>query len=150
VTWGNLLWLAALFVVSLVVSLIFVTFLLVRLPHTYFLDSHQRHLWIDQHPVIRWSGRILKNLGGVALILLGGVLSIPGIPGQGALTILIGVILLDFPGKRRLERAILRRPWVGRLVSRLRKRFGRPPFELESTTNVRDTLLGQVADDRDR
>ena len=111
-TWGNFLWIVGLGVASFGFTLMLIAYLIVQLPATYFLDSHVRQLWIDQHKVIRWSGTILKNLLGVVLILLGGALSIPGIPGQGLLTILIGVILLDFPGKRRLERAILRRPRI--------------------------------------
>ncbi len=129
-TWGNFLSVAVLTLISLTFSLAFVSFLLVQLPPTYFLDSHCRKLWIDQHPLIRWSGLILKNLLGVLLILLGGVLSIPGIPGQGLLTILIGIMLLDFPRKRRLERAILSRPRIRTLVNGLRHRFGKTPLEL--------------------
>jgi hypothetical protein len=30
-------------------------------------------------------------------------MSVPGVPGQGLLTILLGVMLLDFPGRRSLE-----------------------------------------------
>ena len=119
------------FVGTLTLSLAFVTFLLVQLPQTYFLDSHCRNLWIDRHPVIRWTGLILKNATGALLILLGGVLSIPLIPGQGLLTILVGVALLDFPGKRRLEKAILARPHIRGAVNRLRQRFGRLPLQLD-------------------
>jgi hypothetical protein len=67
----------------------------------------------------------LKNAAALALVLLGALLSLPGVPGQGVLTILIGLVLLDFPAKRRMERAILRRRPVARWVNRLRIRFGR-------------------------
>lgn len=131
-TWGSLIWLAGVGLASLALSLALVIYLLVQLPSTYFLDSHGRDLWIDQHPLIRWAGVVLKNLTGIGLILLGGVLSIPGIPGQGMLTILIGVVLVDFPGKRRLERAILRQRRVKHVITRLRRRFGKAPFQLDS------------------
>ena len=108
VHWSLWLWSGALIVVGFVItftlSLAVVGVLLVRLPATYFLDRHQRGLWIDQHPAVRWSGIVLKNVLGIGLIALGAVLSLPGVPGQGLLTILLGVMLLDFPGKRRLER----------------------------------------------
>lgn len=129
-TWQTYLGLACLALASFVLSLAAVLFLLVQLPATYFLDSHSRHLWIDQHPVIRWSGLILKNLLGGALVIVGGVLSLPGIPGQGLLTVLLGLVLLDFPGKRRLERALLRRRQIGGGINRVRQRFGKPPLEL--------------------
>jgi hypothetical protein len=107
--------------------------LLVRLPATYFLDRHERGLWIDQHPIVRWLGIILKNALGWALIALGAVLSLPGVPGQGLLTILLGVMLIDFPGKRTLERRLIGRPGVLDRVNRLRARFGRRPLVLEET-----------------
>ena len=65
------------------------------------------------------------------LVLLGGVLSVPGIPGQGLLTVVIGLVLLDFPGKRRLEQSILSRPGLRVRVNRLRARFGREPLVLD-------------------
>jgi hypothetical protein len=131
VNWAYVGWGVSLFVISAVISVAVICILLVSLPHTFFLDSHKRDLWIDQHPIVRWTGRILKNLLGLLLILLGVILSVPGIPGQGILTILLGIVLLDFPGKRRLERSILARPGIQRNVERLRFRFGRPPFVLD-------------------
>ena len=81
--------------------------------------------------MIRWTGVVLKNLLGLFLVLLGGVLSVPGVPGQGILTALIGLVLLDFPGKRRLEQKILSRPHLCSTVNRLRARFGREPLVLD-------------------
>jgi hypothetical protein len=74
------------------------------------------------------AARVGRNLGGLVLVLVGAVLSIPGIPGQGVLTILVGVLLLDFPQRQRLERALLGRPGVLPALNRLRARFGRPPL----------------------
>jgi hypothetical protein len=59
---------------------------------------------------------------------VGIVLAIPGVPGQGALTILVGVLLLDIPGKHKLLVRIVRRPRLLRLINRLRKRYGKPPL----------------------
>jgi hypothetical protein len=135
--WSFWLWSGALFAVAFLVtfalSLAVVGALLVRLPATYFLDRHERGLWIDQHPIVRWLGIILKNALGWALIALGAVLSLPGVPGQGLLTILLGVMLIDFPGKRTLERRLIGRPGVLDRVNRLRARFGRRPLVLEET-----------------
>jgi hypothetical protein len=124
-------------VVTFVVSIVVMAFLLVRLPATFFLDSHNRDLWIDQHPVLRWSGIVLKNLLAIGLVVLGIVLCF--LPGQGILTILIGLALLDFPGKRRLERAILRRPGIFDRVNRLRGRFGRPPLVVVEPSQAEDS-----------
>jgi hypothetical protein len=78
---------------------------------------------------VPWTlGRIARNAAGVLIILVGAVLSLPGIPGQGILTILVGVLLVDFPRRRRLERALLARRGVLPALNRLRARFGRPPL----------------------
>jgi hypothetical protein len=120
-----------LFVVTFVASLLVVGFLLVWMPATFLLDHHDRNLWVDRHPVIRWTGHILKNLAGLLLIAIGVLLSVPGIPGQGLLTILIGLILLDVPGKRRFERKLVSRPRVLKVINRLRARFGKPALVLD-------------------
>jgi hypothetical protein len=124
------------FVGSLAASVLVLGGLLVRLPATYFLDHHNRDLWIDHHPCIRWTGILFKNAAGLGLVLFGLVLSLPGVPGQGLLTILLGLILLDFPGKRRLERWILRRPGILDRVNRLRHRFGRPSLQLRDPSGA--------------
>ena len=129
--WQEVLLGFGLFVLTLLISLLVVGFLLIVLPSTYFLDSHDRNLWVDRHPVVRWTGIVLKNLLGIGLIVLGILLSLPGVPGQGLLTVLVGVTLLDVPGKRRFERKLLSRPVVMRNVNRVRERFGREPLQLE-------------------
>ena len=57
---------------------------------------------------MRWAGLIGKNALGIMLVLLGILMSIPGVPGQGILTILLGIMLIDLPGKRALEYKILK------------------------------------------
>lgn len=78
-----------------------------------------------------WAWRIAKNLLGAALVIAGVLMLF--LPGQGVLTILIGVMLLDFPGKRQLELRLLRRPGVLSAINRLRARFNRPPLEVRSS-----------------
>jgi len=72
---------------------------------------------------------ILKNLLGAVLVILGIALSVPGIPGQGLLTVFAGLLLLDIPGKRRFELSVLRRPSIRSKVDALRRRFRRPPLQ---------------------
>jgi hypothetical protein len=71
-----------------------------------------------------------KNLVGLLLVLLGLVMAVPGIPGQGVLTMIVGLTMIDFPGKRGLERRLISRPHVLRAINRLRARFGRAPLEM--------------------
>jgi hypothetical protein len=131
ITWGRVLVGLGMFVISFTVSLALVSFVMVKLPATYFQASHSRDFWVDRHRAVRWSGLILKNCVGLVLIALGIIMSLPGVPGQGLLTILLGLIMLDIPGKRPLETSLVKRPPVLRSINRLRERFGRPPLILD-------------------
>lgn len=76
----------------------------------------------------RWTPRrVGRNAIGLVLLVVGAALSLPGVPGQGVLTMLVGVFLVDFPRRARLERALARRPGVLPTLNRLRAQFGRPP-----------------------
>jgi hypothetical protein len=118
------------FALTFIISLGAVAAVIVRLPADYFREGYASPL-AERHPVVRWIGVVIKNTLGVFVILLGLLLSLPGIPGQGLLTILIGVMLLDFPGKRRIERRLVSRPRVLAGINALRARFGKAPLRLD-------------------
>jgi hypothetical protein len=105
--------------------------LIVRLPTNYFCHSRPRNFWIDRHPVIRWTGLVVKNLLGALAVVVGVILTMPGIPGPGVLMILIGIMLLYFPRKRELERRLVSRPRVLGTINQLRVRYGKPPLFLD-------------------
>ena len=73
-----------------------------------------------------------KNVGGIVLLLLGVVMLFT--PGQGVLTILAGLSLLDFPRRRELTTRLLRRPAVQRATTAIRARAGRAPLLLPTDT----------------
>jgi hypothetical protein len=125
----RLLWGAGFFVASSLLSLAAVTAVLVALPADYFRDDAAPAEW-PRSTLLRWAWKIAKNILGLALIALGLLMSVPGVPGQGLLTMVIGLILLDFPGKRALERRVVARPAVLGAINRVRARFGRPPMAL--------------------
>jgi hypothetical protein len=54
-------------------------------------------------------------------------------PGQGVVTLLVGLSLLDLPGKRRFERRLIERPPVRRALDGLRRSVRRPPIEIPPT-----------------
>ena len=120
-----------LFAVTFCGSLAVISFILVRVPPTYFQESHPRDFWVGRHAAIRWVGVMAKNLLGIVLVLLGILMAIPGVPGQGVLTILLGVMLLDFPGKRQLEHKLVSRPMILEKINRLRYKFSKPPLVLD-------------------
>jgi amino acid transporter len=119
-----------LFLVSFAISLAIVSFIMVTIPSDYFRKDRPRELWNDRHPAVRFLGVFVKNLLGVVLVVLGIVMSIPGVPGQGVLTILLGIMLLDFPGKRDLEHKLVSRPAVLNAINKLRHRFGKDKLML--------------------
>ena len=130
-TWGQVLFGLGMFAVSFAVSTALVSYALVKLPATYFHSSHSRDFWADRHLALRWSGLIMKNLIGLILIALGVLMSLPGVPGPGIVTVLLGLVMLDIPGKRPFETRLVKRPSVLRTINRLREKFGKPPLILD-------------------
>ncbi len=130
-TWWQVLAGVLISVVTFVVSTGVVMFVLVKLPANYFHSSHEREFLVDRHRALRWVGIIAKNLFGLVLVFSGVVMSLPGVPGQGVLTILLGIMLLDFPGKRDLETKLVGRPKVFRAINHLRAKFDKPPLMLD-------------------
>jgi hypothetical protein len=133
VSWTSLLIGALIFVASFLINLGIVSFILVKLPADHFSKSGKTKFWAGRNPALRVIAIIGKNIGGVLLVALGVVLSLPGVPGQGLLTILLGIMLLDFPGKHRLEQKLLSRPSIVNAINGLRGRFGKPPLELNGS-----------------
>jgi len=118
-----------LFVLSVIISAMLVGIVLVKVPANYFSSTYQRSFLPNSSWVTRWGAVIAKNLAGVVLIFAGIVMLIG--PGQGILTILIGLVLLDIPGKRPLEARLIKRPAVLAAVNSLRAKYNKPPLELD-------------------
>jgi hypothetical protein len=118
----------ALSVIASVGAAAVVMVVLVKLPPDYFVDSGIRQPLPNTHPLVRSIIVFLKNLLGSVLVALGLVMSVPGIPGPGIVTIVMGLMLLDFAEKRRWARWIISRPPILRAANRLRRKYGRPPF----------------------
>jgi hypothetical protein len=111
--------------------------ILVKLPADYFCRPVRRGFSPGRHPIVGRAGVFLKNVVGAGVAAFGVVLAIPGIPGPGVLTLVIGLLLIDAPELRRLERWFLRRPLIVRAVNALRQRYGKPPLLWRSSTPSR-------------
>src|SRR5215510_11014797 len=129
-SWSKVLLGALVFVASFFINLAIVSVILVKLPANHFSKSRKTKFWSGPHPALHAAKVIGKNVAGVLLVALGIVLSIPGVPGQGLLTILLGIMLLDFPGRQRLEQKLLCRPKVREAIDSMRRKFGKPPLQL--------------------
>lgn len=116
------------FLLSLSISFAMIVIVVVKIPENYFSTHYQSDFLPDSPWMVRWGAVVAKNLLGVFLILLGIVLSLPGVPGQGFLTILLGIIMLDIPGKRPIEARIIQRPSILNSLNALRAKFNKPPL----------------------
>lgn len=116
---------------SFVLTVVGCVVMITHLPSNYFLGSHKERRIIN--PFMRFFVSVIKNIVGFFLIVVGALMSVPGVPGQGLLTVLAGLIISDFPGKKRLARRIIRIRTVYLAANKIRLFFKRPPLELEET-----------------
>ena len=121
-------WLGLLSVLTFVGSLIAVPWILGKLPVDYFIQHRkrvaERH---KRHPVAAQIIFIARNLIGFVFFLAGIAMLI--LPGQGIITILIGISFMDFPGKHTIVDYLICRPKVIRFLNWIRKKEKKPPFE---------------------
>lgn len=121
-------WVALALVLSWVLTLLAVPVLIARLPVDYFSRDRRHTMYSDsRHPLVGFLLAAVKNVLGLVLIVLGVVMLLT--PGQGILTIVIGVLLVNFPGKFAMERWVVLRPGVLRMLNGFRQKVGRPPLD---------------------
>lgn len=108
-------------VFAFLATAVVVPMLLVRMPADYLLREGRSG---SRRPVVV----VLKNVAGVVLVLLGIAMLL--LPGQGLLTLILGLSLVDFPGRPRLERYLITRPAVLKAINALRRSAARPPLEI--------------------
>ncbi len=123
-----ILWLTGLSVLSFVGTIVAVPIIVRRLPADYFLpefDGNER-LGGDFQPMPLLV-RVLKNILGCFLIFMG-LLMLVG-PGQGLLTIFMGILLIDFPRKKEVEMKLAQLGPINRLMSWIRTRADKPPLQ---------------------
>jgi len=109
--------------VVFVASLASLPWLAASIPTDYFCrdnDSASR-----RHPLLA----MLRNLAGAVLLLCGMAMLV--LPGQGILTILIALVLMDYPGKKQLEHRIVSLPSVLKSMNWLRRQRGAAPLQLK-------------------
>ena len=122
-------WLITASVLTLIGSAILVPFLVARMRADYFMPHRdESRMFGNQHPIIRWTGLIAKNIFGLVLFLAGLVML--ATPGQGLLTLFVGLLLIDFAGKRKLELWLIRIGPIHQAIDWIREKAGREPLQL--------------------
>ena len=128
-TWQQpLVWASGLSLLAAVITVLALPWVVTRLPQDYFARE-ERRVWrmAFDAPFFGLVIGLLKNLLGLLLIILGLIMLVT--PGQGVLTVLIGFLLMNFPGKFRVERWLVSQPGVFRGLNWLRQKRGHQPFD---------------------
>jgi hypothetical protein len=116
--------------VSFVVTLLLVPFIVVRLPSDYFLHRRRRATALKRHPGVVIVVKIGQNALGLVFVVAGIAMLV--LPGQGILTIMVGLTLANFPGKYRLERWTISLPSVLRSMNWIRAKAHKDPLLMTS------------------
>jgi hypothetical protein len=100
-----------------VMSLIAIPAIIGKLPVDYFVTKNTA----CQQPLhLRVIRTVVRNTLGMVLICAGLIMLIT--PGQGLLSILAGVFISDFPGKRGFERWLVLKPSVKNSLNWIRRK----------------------------
>ncbi len=108
-------------------TLIAVPLILVWLPTDYLLVQSNKGFVRRTGGLWRYPYWIFKNLIGVIFVIAGIIMLV--LPGQGILTIVLGLALINFPGKRRVIRRLFGNRHIFNGINRLRARASKPPLE---------------------
>ncbi len=120
-------WLVTASAISLTVGLLLVPVFINRIPVDYFSHSHRHRLSAStRHPFIQLLIVGSKNLLGIVFVVAG--LLMLFLPGQGLLTLLAGLIIMNYPGKFALEGWLIQRPYVLPAINWLRTKYHHPPL----------------------
>ena len=102
---------------------------MIKIPADYFSSNYAKEAESDRHFTIRWTALIIKNIIGFLLIIAGIIMIFT--PGPGVPTILLGLIMMDIPGKRPFEARLINRPMVLSAVNDLRAKYNKPPLIMD-------------------
>ncbi len=113
--------------ITFAISAVCVPMVVIRIPVDYFnRDEYSRSHEQIQHPVLRGGMLCIKNLAGYFLIVAGLLMLV--LPGQGLLTLFIGIMFIDFPGKFRFEKWLVSRRPILLSINWLRNRANCQPL----------------------
>ena len=120
-----LIGLGGLSVLILVFSIAGMGWFIAQIPEDYFIhNKRQAKHWNKYSSQARIAIIIFKNIFG-GIMLLGGLFLLV-LPGQGLLTMIIGLLLIDYPGKFQLEQKIISIPSIFRSLNWFRAKARKP------------------------
>lgn len=119
-----LIMLGVISVVMFVLSLVLLPWFLNKIPTDYFTRARDPDPW----HVIMQPRAIVRNIFGLAIVSAGIAMLV--LPGQGLLTILIGLATMQFPGKFELEKWIVTRKGVLEGINWVRTKSGKTALKV--------------------
>jgi len=123
------LWLSIASIIGFIASILLIPWMVSKIPSDYFSHpKRQKYLWDNQPQIVRLIFMLLKNILGVILVI-GGIAMLL-LPGQGILTIMVGLFIIDFPYKYKVEIWIIKQPFILRSINQLRAKVKQRPLEL--------------------
>ena len=128
-TWGRIALGVSFTIITIIASYGLIVIGMIKIPADYFSSTYVREINKDNHFSIRWTAFIVKNIVGFLMIIAGVIMIFT--PGPGVPTILLGLILMDIPGKRPLEAKLIQRPMVLSAVNDLRAKYNKPPLIMD-------------------
>jgi len=128
-TWGRIALGLSFTIITIIASYGLVVIGMIKIPADYFSSSYVKEINRDKHFSIRWAAFIVKNVIGFLLIVAGFIMIFT--PGPGVPTILLGLIMMDIPGKRPFEAKLIQRPMVLSAVNDLRAKYNKPPLIMD-------------------
>ena len=128
-TWYKVAWGLLFAIIGMVASYGLIVIGMIKIPADYFSPNYVQEIGSDKHFSVRWAAFIIKNTIGFLLIIAGAVMIFT--PGPGVPTILLGLIMMDIPGKRPLEAKLIQRPMVLSAVNDLRAKYNKPPLIMD-------------------
>ena len=123
--------LGSLSIFILIISVFMMVLIISFLPEDYFKSENRNLISSVQnsrYPLIKLLVLITKNFFGI-LLLLSGILMLV-LPGQGILTIITGLVFIDYPGKYKFERKLLKQKGVINSINWIRSRLSKPPLKV--------------------
>ena len=123
--------LGSLSIFILIISVFMMVLIISFLPEDYFKSENRNLISSVQnsrYPLLKLLLLITKNFFGV-LLLLSGILMLV-LPGQGILTIITGLVFMDYPGKYKFERKLLRQKGVINSINWIRSRLSKPSLKV--------------------
>ncbi|WP_223897583.1 PGPGW domain-containing protein [Sulfurovum sp. TSL1] len=122
-----LFWSTLVSIISVIASILLIPWIVTKIPADYFTHpKRQKLLWGDQPKIVRFIFILLKNIIGVMLVL--GGIALLFLPGQGILTILIGLLIMDFPYKYKFEIWIIKHTFLLNSINKLRSKAKKRPL----------------------